>query len=359
MGTLRALLAITVVFAHSHGVLFVGARNAVQMFYVISGFLISYVLVEKKAYKTASSFYINRYLRLYPVYCAVALLSLLTLVFGTALQGKTDEIFFAVYRESPIAARVLLVFANFALFFQDWVMFAGVESSRLVFSTDFMKSDVPLWRGLLVPQAWTLGLELTFYLVAPFVLKRRAAILLLLFMSLALRAYLIAAGLGLKDPWTYRFFPTELALFLLGALAHQFLLPLFKKHISAKRLDSVALGATGLLIFIITAYPLVPLRESMRAALLFSIFLLLLPLLFLFQSRRKWDKWIGDLSYPVYICHVLIIYLIDMTFGSSRGIETAFLAVLLSVAFAIALNVLIANPIESLRTRFRVTPTST
>jgi peptidoglycan/LPS O-acetylase OafA/YrhL len=48
MGTLRTLLAISVVFAHSFGFVFVGGRNAVQLFYMISGFLISFVIVEKK-----------------------------------------------------------------------------------------------------------------------------------------------------------------------------------------------------------------------------------------------------------------------------------------------------------------------
>ena len=71
MGTLRTLLAIAVVLVHSYGFVMVGGRNAVQLFYMISGFLISYVLVERKVYKDTISFYINRYLRLYPIYSPV------------------------------------------------------------------------------------------------------------------------------------------------------------------------------------------------------------------------------------------------------------------------------------------------
>jgi hypothetical protein len=41
---------------------------------------------------------------------------------------------------------------------------------------------------------------------------------------------------------------------------------------------------------------------------LFDIFWLLMPLSFIFISNRKWDKWIGDLSYPIYINHMLAIY---------------------------------------------------
>jgi len=62
MGTLRTLFAIAVVFAHSLGNLLVGGRYAVQLFYMISGFLISYVLFERKTYPNIKSFYINRYL---------------------------------------------------------------------------------------------------------------------------------------------------------------------------------------------------------------------------------------------------------------------------------------------------------
>lgn len=80
MGSLRTLFAIAVVFAHCYGFVFVGGRNAVQLFYITSGFLMSYVLVEKKTYPKIKDFYINRYLRLYPIYFSVAILTLLSYV---------------------------------------------------------------------------------------------------------------------------------------------------------------------------------------------------------------------------------------------------------------------------------------
>ena len=74
MGTLRTIFAIAVVLAHvwPGGPVFVGGQNAVRLFYIISGFLISFVLVERKSYPSVRSFYVNRYLRLYPVYVVVA-----------------------------------------------------------------------------------------------------------------------------------------------------------------------------------------------------------------------------------------------------------------------------------------------
>src|SRR5262249_20142393 len=136
--------------------------------------------------------------------------------------------FFNVYRNAPPGALALLAFSNLFIFGQDWVMFLGVHAHHLSFVTHFTDSDVFLFEGLTIHQTWTLGVELTFYLVAPFVLPRRKLLLALLAASLALRAVLLYTGLGFDDPWTYRFFPTELALFLSGSLSHQVLLPWYR-----------------------------------------------------------------------------------------------------------------------------------
>ncbi|WP_090201925.1 acyltransferase family protein [Pseudomonas asplenii] len=77
MGLLRTLLAISVIFAHSYGFVLVGGQIAVQIFYMISGFLISFIIVEKKSYSTLKDFYLNRYLRIFPTYAIIATLTLL------------------------------------------------------------------------------------------------------------------------------------------------------------------------------------------------------------------------------------------------------------------------------------------
>ena len=314
----------------------------------------SYVLVERKAYATVRSFYINRYLRLYPIYFVVALLSLL--VFATDLLAGKAVGFFEVYRTAPIAADVLLIFSNITLISQDWVLFSGVENNKLVFSTYFPESEVVLVQGLLVPQAWTLGVELAFYSIAPFVLGRKKILLLLLLSSVAIRVYLLQIGLGRNDPWTYRFFPTELALFLLGALAHQVLLPFYRKYFSVERMEVVARNSTYFLVLVTLVYWLIPIRELIKAPVFFFLFLFFMPFTFVFQSKRDWDKWVGDLSYPIYICHVLVtnaVALILVKLGAADKISIAFLTVIFSIAFSMALNSFVANPVEALRSRFR------
>ena len=366
MGTLRTLFAIAVVFAHTLGNLLVGGQNAVQLFYMISGFLISYVLVERKAYPNIKSFYINRYLRLYPIYFVIAVL---TLIAFTLASGIGKEItFFNIYIKAPQSADILLIVSNLTLFFQDWVMFSGVDENKLVFTTNFSNSEVLLHRGLLVPQAWTLGVELTFYLLAPFILFRKKILIALLTSSLLLRVYLISIGLGTEDPWIYRFFPSELALFLLGALAHQVLLPIYQKNLNTIQIEKYSKISTYFLVLLTLVFSFIPINEIQKSIALFSIFLLLMPLTFIFQSNRKWDKWIGDLSYPIYISHVLVIYVSTffiskiaptenlIVMGKSVSLDKiaiGFSTVIFSIGLAILLNKVVGKPIESLRNRFR------
>lgn len=352
MGILRAIFAVSVVFSHSWptGLMFVGGRNAVQLFYIISGFLISYVLLDTKSYKNISTFYINRYLRLYPIYLCVAILTFVFLL----LTKQNDLLDF--YEKIPKGATILLVFSNIFLFGQDWVMFSGIENNHLIFTPDFSDSEVILYKGLLVPQAWTLGVELSFYVLAPFILRKKSTIFCLLFLSLAIRLYLLKIGVGNKDPWTYRFFPTELALFLLGALAHQILLP-FYKQFKPEKLKIISTFATYFLIFLSLTYFLIPLKEIYKTALLFVFFLTLLPFTFIFQNNSSLDRHIGNLSYPIYINHMLIIWLITF-FTEIIGVDNRYIlsisSVFITIIFAIILNKFLGVPLEKIRNAIKI-----
>lgn len=237
MGILRLIFALAVVFGHSWlgGPVFVGGKNAVQLFYMISGFLISYVLVEAKSYATVVDFYKSRALRIYPVYAVVAVITLL------AMFILGNSVFLDVYRNAPVTAGAFLAATNVFVLGQDWVMFLGVTGGKLVATGDFSDSEVLLYNGLLVPQAWTLGVELSFYALAPFVLRQRRRLFAMFALSVCVRLVLVAMGIASEDPWRYRFFAAELSLFLLGALAHQFLLPMYLT-LPAKRLSQASLS---------------------------------------------------------------------------------------------------------------------
>ena len=350
MGSLRALFALAVVFAHSPwhgGSYFVGGQNAVQLFYVTSGFVISHVLLNVPAYRDVGTFYASRALRLYPLYYAVLGMALAWLVL--AQPG-----FFDVYARMPEAARLLVGLANLTLFGQDWVLFMGVEGGQLAFARDFRASPVQLWQGLAVPQAWTLGIELAFYLVAPFVVRRRRVLVGLLAASIAARVAAVQAGWGGADPWTYRFFPFELALFLAGMLSHQVLLPAWKR--AGGSAPWLPAAGTAVLLAACALYPKLPGAEPAKTLLLFAGYVALMPLAFLFQQRSRVDDAAGDLSYPLYIGHYLVLWVCARAFAEGAvASETLRAAVYVaaSIAFAIALHLLVVKPVERRRAALR------
>lgn len=350
MGFIRTLLALVVVLGHVPGApALVGGRNAVQMFYVISGFLMSYVLVERFSYRSTTAFYVNRYLRLYPIYLTViALTSVSCLAFATRPQ------LWAVYQQAPWSASVWLVLSNLLMVGQDWIMFAGVQAHQLVFSANFRESEVALWQGLLAPQAWTLGVELTFYLIAPFILTRRSWLWGLLVLSLVLRMYLIKVGVGMNDPWDYRFFPAELALFVSGALVHQLVRPWYARLWDERMQFKLGLWACAMLSLAILFYPYIPLPALLKSAALFALFLPCLPLIFVVQSQSRLDRSVGELSYPIYIGHWLIIETVqEMLTEPLDGPILMACVIGATLAFAYALNRWIGTPVEHWRDRLR------
>jgi len=306
MGTLRLLLAVSVVFAHlgMSAQVLVGGMVAVQAFFLISGFLISYVLVNTPAYSSAAVFLTNRALRLFPAYWVIALCTLAWIAVSRGAE------FWSGFDALPGYAQALLAASNVLIVGQDAVMFLAVTNGELVPVGPAMDADTGLWRYLVVPQAWTLSLELAFNVIAPFVLRRRPLLLWLLAASIAARCIGLYLGYGLKDPWNYRFFPFELAWFLIGALAHQIGLE------PARRVDRanplLKWWLVALLAVAALSFPYWPLAQgsaatAFKALVFLSLVVVALPFLFLAQARSTVDRRLGDYSYPVYIAHWLAI----------------------------------------------------
>ncbi len=361
MGGLRFLLAMTVVLGHCAGFMFVGGTNAVQIFYMISGFLMSYILVERRSYKTVSDFYLSRYLRLYPVYAIVAALTLGLLAFAS-ITGQNVRYFSGInfwdyYKNGSLGANVYLVLSNLTLFFQDWSMFMDTCSSgHLAFTSDFTTCATPLWRALLVPQAWTLGLEMSFYMIAPFVLVRKKVFFGFLAGAVLVRVALFSIGLGLKDPWTYRFFPAELLFFLLGSFSHQYVSAWYKARFAPEKLPSLAKKSLVVVFALATLYPVLPVHEWVKSNFMFGVVFLILPLAFLFNNRNAWDRRLGELSYPIYIVHIFVIYAVDLMMDAP-GLHWKLLKVVLvlglTLLFAFLLNKHIIVPVDRWRAKIR------
>jgi peptidoglycan/LPS O-acetylase OafA/YrhL len=254
----------------------------------------------------------------------------------------------------PPTAAFFVGITNFTLLGQDQVMFMAVKDSTLIWNGDFTNSDVPLFGGLLVPQAWSLGVELSFYLVAPFVLSSKRRIVVVFLLSLSLRFLFTVLGFGFIDPWVYRFFPTELALFMLGAISHRFIAPkmLSIEKSTRQRLNGIALIST---VAAVVLFESVPLPLYVKGLLLFGFIAAVMPLLFEFQNHNRVDNLLGQLSYPIYIWHVLVLSVTTSLITRLDLQVSLTFPIVLIVTLALSwLSLrLVDDPIQILRSRYR------
>lgn len=349
MGFLRVFLALAVVVGHSGSVLglpLVSGRTAVQCFFVISGFYMAMVLETKYLKlreKTWTTFMQSRIARLFPVYLLTVALTIALVLAGGNVFVNNDSQRLPEFLALPIVTWLPIAVSNLIIVTQDWALFAGIDAAgHLFFTPDFRSAESPAYEYFLVPQAWTVGLELVFYALAPFLARRDTRVLIgLMVGSIIMRLVLGLAGLG-ADPWSYRFFPFELSLFIAGMVAFRFRRTLAWK---TPKYMPVALVFVGLL--------LLPLGRLVPAA--YGVALVVFPLAFavfvpaIFESTKKSavDRWVGELSYPIYLIHILVI-----SFFASVGIQLgAPLAVLASLLVGGVVVLLVDEPLEAARQR--------
>lgn len=361
MGIMRFLLAISVVGTHAGFPFLVGGPRAVQVFYMISGFLISYVLLETVKYPKVWPFYVSRFLRLWPVYAVIALITL-----GFHILHPQTR-FFEYIAAQPAHGQAFLIFTNLTLFFQEYANILVATPQGFGVLRDLYDTTTPLWPGLLVPPGWSLGVEMSFYLVAPFILHRPKLLIGLLLASLALRGVFIAQGFGMNDPWRYRFFPTELAFFILGALAHQISMR-WSQWMPNARWDA---PLVGLLLIFLLLFPLgnavLRIHDLAMTVALYGLFLVTLPLLFRFQNAHRWDVVLGELSYPIYICHWFVLIVVRTywegydtqtfrAFHETWNHAALWLVIPLVILVSWGVNATVGVGVERFRARFRAAP---
>lgn len=350
MGLVRFLLAAAVVINHTgplYGLVMTDAYMAIKVFFIISGFYMALILTEKYSGPGQTRlFYSNRFLRLFPLYWVVLFLSLcvsLVFKFGlhTALllgpwQTWLDKL-------SPATAAVLAT-ANLTIFGQDILFFSHVtEAGGLTLSADALYRATPAWFFLLIPQAWTVSLELVFYAVAPWLVRQKTELLAALAgASFALRALVYWADLPF-DPWKQRFFPVECGFFLLGILAYRLYAALRPVAIPRATLWQVA----GLYLAAILGYQFLP-GFMGKELYLYAATVLSIPFLFRLTRKMAFDRAIGELSYPIYITHWTVIMVVEYACGRTR---LPIIALVATVAVSWLLNRFVADPIEGYRQR--------
>lgn len=355
MGFLRLLLATSVVIAHCGSLFnleFVGGQIAVQSFFIISGFYMSLILNEKYTSNGSYLLFItNRALRLYPIYWVVLLLTVLTCFLHGQTQNNGSYLRLDNFLnfDLNISSFLFLIFTNAFLIFQDIVLFLGLDAStgNLFLTSNFSLTSPQLHSFLFVPQGWSLGIEIAFYLIAPFILRKKLFIsVFILVISLLLKVIIIYSMDLNYDPWTYRFFPTELMFFLMGNISYYIYNKVKDKSIN--KIYSISLFVY-LCLFTIYYFkiPTFGYSSIIKTIFFFISMMMVIPFLFKFFKDNTIDRYIGELSYPIYISHIMVSIWFSI-FGISLNESTIYLIISTLIISAI-LNHFVAGPIERIR----------
>ncbi|MGF9562913.1 acyltransferase [Neorhizobium sp. BT27B] len=368
MGVLRLYLALSVVMSHGLttllGIHLLDGAGAVLVFFTISGFLITVGLNKKYAATRLGRlhFYWNRAIRLYPMYWAWLIITvLLYLTVATAIEYQK-----VVIDGSREAAMFWSEHANAAS--SGTLLLAALGNITGLFIDSFLALDLARETGQLIPrsadgawamgfifigQYWTIGVEIVFYLVAPWVVTRpllSAVILALSATGYLGRAWLwLVWYLGLPLALEHLRAPDHLWFFMLGSL----LAGAYMEITSSDRRPRISFGLMvcafgGVAIFGDTLFPTADFPWWQFVGLTLTI-----PILFSLTSGGKVDGFIGDLSYPVYIVHFQVIQMLGTYFQPS-----GLLFAVASVAIAVPMVLLIDRRANHLKWQSPPHPTA-
>jgi peptidoglycan/LPS O-acetylase OafA/YrhL len=356
LGTFRFLLALSVALGHFgtvSGYYMMNGRMAVQCFYMVSGFLISLVLTHKYDPSTPEGrwlFYTNRALRIFVPYWSFCLIILIAyavifLVFGTRFGVMAA--FSQHWSEMTLPTRIYLLLSNILIVTQEWSMWLAYQSGAIVPVLNSDPYAPHLGNFEMIPQAWSVSLELMFYAIAPFLIRRHWLVLVTIIVATyLLRSGAMAYGFD-GSGFAYRFFPFEIGLFLAGALSHRAYAYLESRGLASFPLS---LAISALLIGVVLVQQFIDSLDNHKFYLLVAVGL---PALFYVFRRSRFDSWLGELSYPIYLAHLFIGQAV-MTFVSG-SVENrnwvAIAAVGATILLAIAYVRWIDAPFEGWRQR--------
>jgi peptidoglycan/LPS O-acetylase OafA/YrhL len=356
------LLAVCVLLTHSASkdLPHLLGAFAVESFFVISGFYMALVLTEKYTRRNLgdswiANFYLSRYLRLYPVYILSALASVSLAGFAAALFGNGSTIFAAWTQmlSLPLTVRnVLLIIwaivSNFTIFLYDLVPVIAVRDYQAVFTTDQSLTQINPSALTANVLAWSLGVELTFYLLAPYLLKRTNRQLFgLLVLGAALKTWAI---IHIGGDLPYRLFPLVFMDFLCGVLAYR-----FRSVLSSFACKYAPLACYCLMLALLFALPTgLPYWEY--SILTVGVTALILPTLFSSSRSSHFDNRLAEFSYPFYLFHPLALNLVYSILIKRAAITNGYFIfaceTALTLAFAYLVLSLEAKYVEPYRQRF-------
>lgn len=311
---LRALAVVLVLLYHAK--FLPGGYIGVDIFYVISGYLITSILLrecEKTASIAFTRFYLRRIKRLLPASSLVLIITALIAwaVYPSILRADLGR---------EIAAASLYI-SNY--FFALWQM-------------DYQNLDA---LPPVVIHYWSLAVEEQFYLLWPLIIyllykfgKRRAVgvgIAVITTLSFLYSLYLTSAA----PMWAFYSLPTRAWELGIGALV-LFLPAKIRTSQSYAWITPIPILYAAFTFSDVTAFPgtwaLYPVIATALALASVSNW----PKIIDVFSRLPVVQWLGDISYPLYLWHWPVLVIPSFHFGRTLSITERLIALVLTLFLA-------------------------
>lgn len=337
MGLFRIFFTISIICFHVGPLLgfMIGGpvygTVAVWVLFILAGFFAAMTLNEKDKYKSYKNYLFTRMLRIYPTYYLVLILALIFFNYAYIANFPNIKSFYSIF-----------IFQLPLLGVDNSLNLNLTSDGSLRFTSSYY--DSLMYRGLiLVPTAWMLGIMMSFYIVAPFLVRRSIRF------HLALTAFGVGSEVVLStigwNPYLILRLPfVQLAYFLAGSLAYQLYLRLkpIKLHPSISFLAVIS-------VFVITIFydylPIGPLTQIHPAHLKLYYFLIItLSLPFMMALPTRFDAQLTAISYPMILIHPLVAASLRPIITAELTLATTIISFILSI-----LIVYLLRPIEKIR----------
>jgi peptidoglycan/LPS O-acetylase OafA/YrhL len=351
-GVVRTIWALMVMIEHLFYPDILG-RYAVFGFYILSGYLMTLIMHETYGFHKEGriKFIMNRFLRLYPMYWVAALFTLVLIYFVGA--GVVKEFHESMFTPTDLKSAL----GNAMIIFPSW--YPARVNPRLV------------------PQAWALTVEIFFYaLICVGVSKTFFRTTAWFILSLMYVGFTFFAGEFSVD----RYFSIAAASlpFSIGGLLY-----FFSKNAKSRSFFMKFKLSTNILLAVmiinVIAWILVHRefligmqRESKFVEIGFYLNILICSVLIFsiimggkvaFVGRRG-DKFIGDLSYPIYLMQWQVGLLVSfLLFGTPfhgfapQGLESLIVSIFVVFVLSIAVVYLLDRPVQTVRNKIKASLT--
>jgi peptidoglycan/LPS O-acetylase OafA/YrhL len=310
------------------GLLRGGAMYAVFSFYLLSGYLMTLVLNETYGFSTSGvrRFLANRALRIYPPYFAALVLAALAYLIRYLVRG---------WPAPPLAHVHAVDFVGQVLLLH----LPGVSAAR--------------W----IPPSWSLDVEVAYYVALVFLARRRGVAFAWLGLSLAYLAKQLWDG----DNFILRYFTFAAASlpFSLGSVLYHVRgrVPRSSWLWSGVAFAAFAVNIVGALDRWIS--PLISFYLSLALTVVVAAMLRDIDVLAPVPRLRRADAWLGNLAYPLFLCHHAIMLMMVALLPASMPLHTFAVdasVVTLSLLAAWGMHRGLEVPIAALRNRLRPAP---